>query len=397
YLHAQGKQGWRRLWLLIGLYVCMILAIFTYEQEITLILACMLYRLFVVEWGTGWSGRALLVRARNWAIEFGFPVVFFAAYLGLKYWLSLKTGRSQAPGLAGGLEHTLTFTAFGLFEAFTPAITSGRLWTLELRFLYPIVAGTPPLSRWLHTGVVYAPLVAVILFAKPVYRWLALWSLLVVGSTILGIGYVASRYQLLFVVPAVILWAGFFVWTAKLLRGFLGFLARHVFMAELAPGSALRRWIGAIAWASAIAMLVVFSVVGARGALAQVGNWQQASDVEGAAIQRIADLGTANPGAQTLYLVNLPDNVGSVSGPSARIIDRGAYLFQDGAATMVELSLPGRFQTVHYLRTSDYFAIGTPVVMSRAEVDALSTNPANLVVCFSGQTRQIEPWGPLCT
>ena len=392
YLHAQGKQGSRRVWLLIGLYTCMILAVFTYEQEITLIVACMLYRLFVIERGAGWNGRALLARARVWALEFGFPLVFFAAYLGFKYWLGLQTGRSQAPGLSGGLEHTITFTAFGLLEAFTPGVASGRLLALELRFLYPIMTGTSASSALLRAAIVYTPLVAIIIFAKPAYRWLALWSLLVVGSTVLGIGYIASRYQLLFVVPAVILWAGFFVWSAHLLRKGMAFL-----MIGTRPGGGLRRSLAALSWIPAIAMIAVFGLVGARGALAQVANWQQSSNVASAAIQRLGDLHAVDPSARTLYLVNLPDNVGPVGGRPARIIDRGAYLFQDGAARMVELSLPGRFQTVEYLRTPDYFAIGTPIVMSRAEVDALSNNPTHLVVCFSNQTRQIEPWGPLCT
>jgi len=64
---------------------------------------------------------------------------------------------------------------------------------------------------------------------------------------------------------------------------------------------------------------------------------------------------------------------------------------------MITLSIPGRFEGVYYLRTPDAHLIGTPRVISRAEVDALATNPTYLVVCFSNRTHQIERWGPLCT
>ena len=396
YLHAQGQQGRRRLWMLMGFYACMILAIFTYEQEITLIVACMLYRLFVIEHGAGWNGRALLARARVWLIEFGVPVVFFVAYLGFKYWLSLQTGRSQAPGLSLHIPTAITLITIGLYESFMPGILAGKLWTLQLGLLQSLGWGHPLWTRIVSFIKVLAPLGIVIVFARPVYRWLALWSVLVVASTVFGIGYLASRYQLLFVVPAVILWAAFLVLLAKLLRRLAFILLDNILMVSRESFGGLRRAIPALVWLPLIALIVVYGVVGVRYTSAQIANWQQASDIEGAAIARIAALGAERPTVRTLYLVNVPDNLPAPADPSGHF-EHGAYLFQDGAASMVGLSLPGRFQTIQYLRTPDYHAIGTPHVLSRAEVDALSTNPADMVVCFSNQTNQIEPWGPLCT
>lgn len=396
YLHAQGQQGRRRRWMLIGFYACMILAIFTYEQEITLVVACMLYRLFVIEHGAGWNGRALLARARVWLIEFGFPVIFFAAYLGFKYWLSLQTGRSQAPGLSLHIPTAITLITIGLYESFMPGILAGKLWTLQLGLLQSLGWGHPLGTRIVSFIKVLAPLGIVIVFARPVYRWLALWSVLVVASTVFGIGYLASRYQLLFVVPAVILWAAFLVLLARLLRRLAFILLDNILMVSRESFGGLRRAIPALVWLPLIALIVVYGVVGVRYTSAQIANWQQASDIEGAAIARIATLGAERPTVRTLYLVNVPDNLPAPADPSGHF-EHGAYLFQDGAASMVGLSLPGRFQTIQYLRTPDYHAIGTPHVLSRAEVDALSTNPADMVVCFSNQTNQIEPWGPLCT
>jgi hypothetical protein len=398
YLHAQDEHSdrRRRLWMLIGFYVCMVLAVFTYEQEVTLVIVCMLYRLFVIEHGYSIGWRALLARARVWALEFGFPVVFLAAYLAFKYWVSLQAGVSQAPGLHLRLEQVITLSTIGLYQSFTPGIVSGRLLTAQLAFLASIGWGHPLWSRLVSFAKVLAPLGVIIVFGKPVYRWLSLWSLLGVTSTVLGIGYLASRYYMLLIVPAVILWAGFLVWGAKKLQGLIVLLVDNLLLTDIQTHRRRQRMVQVCAWLPMIALVAAYGVLGVQYTLAQEANWQQASDIEGAAIHRIADLGAANPGAHRLYMVNLPDSLPNPADPTGHF-EHGAYLFQDRAPDMITLSIPGRFEGVYYLRTPDAHLIGTPRVISRAEVDALATNPTYLVVCFSNRTHQIERWGPLCT
>jgi dolichol-phosphate mannosyltransferase len=391
YLQAQEVQGRRRLWMLCGFYVCMVLAVFSYEQEATLVVACMLYRFVVIEHGRGFGVSELRARARTWGVEFGFPVAFFVAYLGLKVWMGHQIGRSQAPGLSVPVSATVPIIVIALYQSFLPGILTGKLLTLQDLLLQSLSAGHI-WGRLVSFAKVLLPLGVVILFAKPVYRWLVLWSLLVVTSTVLGIGYSSSRYQLLFVVPAVILWAGFLVWLAKKTRDLILRLVQR----RQASREHQRMVIPALAWLPVIALIVIYGGLGLQYTAAQLSSWQRASDIEGAAIHRIASLGAVHPMANILYLVNVPDNLTAPADPSGHF-EHGAYLFQDGAATMVELSVPGRFQGVDYLRTPDYHAIGTPEVVSRAEVNTLTTNPDNLVVCFSSQTQQIEVWGPLCT
>jgi len=149
-----------------------------------------------------------------------------------------------------------------------------------------------------------------------------------------------------------------------------------------------------VAWLPVIALVAVYGGLGVPYTSAQIANWQQASDIEGAAIHQITVLGDGHPNADILYLVNLPDNLPAPADRSGHF-EHGAYLFQDGAATMVELSIPGRFLGVDYVRTPDVHIIGTPAVVSRTGLNILATNPANLVVCFSAQTQRIEAWGPL--
>src|SRR5262249_52925878 len=162
---------------------------------------------------------------------------------------------------------------------------------------------------------------------RAAYRWLVFWSLLVVASTILGIGYTASRYQLLFVVPASLLWAGFLTWLARKIHAIIPRLALY----GQAEGEIRQRLIPLLAWLPVVALLVIYGGLGIPYIGAQITSWQRASDIEGAAIHQIAVLGVGHPDAQTLYLVNVPDNLPAPADPTGHF-EHGAYLFQDGAA-----------------------------------------------------------------
>ncbi|HKT39383.1 MAG TPA: hypothetical protein VJR48_13490, partial [Ktedonobacterales bacterium] len=182
------------------------------------------------------------------------------------------------------------------------------------------------------------------------------------------------------------------VWLAKKIRDLIVLLLAN----RQTSREARRTVIPALAWLPVIALIAVYGGLGMQYSSAEIANWQQASDIESAAIHQIAVLGDGHPNADILYLVNLPDNLPAPADPSGHF-EHGAYIFQDGAATMADMTIPGRFQGVDYLHTPDYHAIGTPKIISRAEVAILATNPSNLVVCFSSQTQRIEIWGPLCT
>ena len=402
YLHAhdqdKGKR-WRR-WMLVGFCACMVLAVFTYEQEVTLFAVCMLYRLLVLDSQAGWwrasalvSGQVWRARARVWVGEFWFPVVFFAGYLVFKVWLGRQIGVPQAPGLQTGWRSQLVTITIGLYQAFTPGAATGRPLAIEYQVLGGLQAGQPLLRMLVSLAIVYLPLVGVIVFARPLYRWLALWAVLVVASTILGIGYLASRYELLFIVPAVILWAGFLVWLAKKLYALIFFLLEHIAMVERRGRIRTQRLVWALVWLPLLVAVAIYGVYGVHYMSVEIASWQEASDIQGAALQRISALADEHPQARALYLVNLPDGL---PNPADRYV-RGAWIFLDGSALMTELTLPGRFETVQYVRTPDFNSHQTRILTDRSQVDAYSQDPANLVVCYNAPTRQIEPWGPLCT
>ena len=404
YLYAQSPErkapagGRHRGWLLVGFWVCMILAVFTYEQEVTLVIACMLYRLLVLDNQAGWwrgrswaSGQAWRARARVWVSEFWFPVVFFAGYLVFKVWLGRQTGVPQAPGLQAKWSDNLVTITIGLYETFTPGAV-GHLLGIQYRLVGVLNPIQPLRARVEAFALVLTPLAVVIVFARPLYRWLALWAALAVASTILGIGYLASRYELLFLVPAVILWAGFLVWLAKKLRDLSSLLLNNLATLDQRVRAWAQRLMWGISWLPLVAVMAFYGASGVPYISAQVASWQHASDTVGVALQQISALAEEHPQAREIYLVNLPD---SFSSPAGRT-EHGPYLFLNGAPHMVALTMPGRFQEIHYLRTPGFSSNGPPSATARSQVDTLAASASNLVVCLDMKTGQIAPWGPLC-
>lgn len=388
--HAVKGDARARRAAMFGFYACMILAVFTYEQEVSLVVACALYRLLVVERGRGWNSAELFARGREWILEFSPAVAFFVAYLALKYWLAATSGFAQAPGTGIGLHALITTITIGLYQSFVPGIiTPPSLLNFQHNLLIGIGWGTPLWRRALNFAKVLVPLGVAAIVSKPVYRWLVLWAVLVVGSTVLGIGYLASRYMLLFLVPGSILWAAFVVWIAgQIRRAVLRFSGGQ-------ENTLLRRALPALMWVPVVVFVLAYAAVGVPYLFTEEANWQQASDIESAAMHNLQVLSAAHPEARQLYLVNLRDDL----PPPAGLFEHGAYIFQSGAPVMAMEAVPDRFPSlrdIHYVKTPDFFAIGTDKVISRERLDALDQQPTNLVVCLSKSTQQIEPWGPLC-
>lgn len=381
-VHDKGRSASSRRWQLAGFYACWVLAILTYEQEITLIVACALYRFFVLEHGRGFSRMELVQRGKEWAREFGFAVIFMVGYLAFKYFVGRASGNSQAPGLHAGINYLVVTIIIGLYQSYAPGIVNPALLPLQHRLYFGLIA-TPTL--WKHVAHILldvAPLAGIIVFAKPVYRWLALWSILTVSSTVLGIGYLASRYMLLFLVSASIMWAGFLVAMTKWIYG-----ALERYVRQRRPS--LRRVVPAVALVPAALIFAGFAALGLQYVFVEQANWQQASDIVTGVNRDIQHFVAENPQARTLYLADLP---GSLPAP-AGYFEHGAYMDWVGTNVMVELNNPhSALQSIETIRTRNdpYTANGKDATV--AQVDAWSHQAGVLVLTYNYTAGHVTKW-----
>jgi hypothetical protein len=384
YLRLQdaGRSQQSRRWHLVGFYACAILAIFSYEQEITLILLCFLYRFFVLEHRRGFSRRELVERGRVWLREFGFGAAFLVAYVTFKLVVGKIYHFPQAPGLSAGLEYLAQNITIGLYQSYAPGIVNPALIPLQHRLYFGITADPSIIKTDLHFVVYLAPLALVILFGKPVYRWLALCSVIVVASTILGIGYLASRYFVLFLVPTSIIWGGALVALARWLRGALARYAQK-------RGAPWARAVPVLALVPSTVILALFAALGLPYLSAQIDNWQQASDIITVANREIKAYTAADRAAQKLVLVNMP---GSLQAP-AGYFEHGAYILWDSSERMVMLNNPHRFpagiQTFHTYENYLLFYSGSA---NTQQVDSWSREPDTLVLTWDYATGHVVKW-----
>ncbi|HEX6509989.1 MAG TPA: hypothetical protein VF221_20365, partial [Chloroflexota bacterium] len=163
----------RRRLTYLGFLIALILGPFAHEQTTSLIAACALYRLLVLEHDAGFQPSALARRAQAWVRDFAAPVALILVYLGFKAWMGSQTTTPQAPGLKASWD-VLSFTAcLGFFQAFVPGLGLHDLLRLSLDQRGPHY----------HVRVLIAQVLAlsvISVFVKPVYRFLLAWTALLV-------------------------------------------------------------------------------------------------------------------------------------------------------------------------------------------------------------------------
>jgi hypothetical protein len=384
YLRVQdeGRSMRSQRWHLVGFYVCAVLAILSYEQEFTLIIMCALYRLLVLEHRRGFSRADLLARGRVWLREFGAGVVVLSAFLGFKAFVGRLYHYPQAPGLSAGVGPLAQKITIGLYQSYAPGIVNTALIPLQHRLYFGLITSPSAAKLLAHYVIYLAPLVLIILFAKPVYRWLAIWSVIVVVSTIMGIGYLASRYFVLFLVPSSIIWAGALVGMAKWLRGALARYTKE-------RGAGWARAVRALALAPSALVFAVFAVLGLQYLAAQLDNWQQASGIGTVVRHEIRAYAASDPAARKLVLVDLP---GVLPAP-AGYFEHGAYINWVGTADMVMLTNPGRFPDgIVMYHTNDNIDLFNSSPATAGEVDVLNHEPTTLVLTYDFDTGHMVQW-----
>jgi hypothetical protein len=381
-MQDEGRSHPSRRWHVVGFYACAILAILCYEPEVTLIPLAFLYRVLVLEHRRGWSVTELMERGRVWLREFGFGAVFLVGYLAFKYVVGKLYHFPQAPGLSAGAGYLSKVITIGLYQSYAPGIVLKALIPWQHKLYFGITANPSPIKVLLHFVVYLAPLALIILFAKPVYRWLALASIIVVASTITGVGYLASRYFVLFLVPSSIMWGGALV---ALAGGCRRALARYA----SERGARWERAVPAVALAPSALIFAIFAALGLQYLSAQIDNWRQASDILNVLNREIKTYSAADPGARKLVLVNLP---GSLPAP-AGYFEHGAYITWVAPNLLVELNNPHRYPggIDAYNTNNDPYNFYAPTVTTE-QVDGLTKDPDTLVLTYDYDTGHVVKW-----
>jgi hypothetical protein len=360
----------RRAGAYVGFLLALVLGPFVYEQDISLLGACVLYRLLVLDANEAFSFRALPGRLRAWLADFALPGIFFLSYVGLKVWLGRQTTTPQLPGLTAGWEG-LTFTAaLGFLQAFVPGITVSELLRASLDWIAPKLHLLTLLGELLVLGLLFVKV-------KPVYRFLlAVTATLVVTQT-LALANISSRHLFLITAPSAILWAGLLVYVRRWVQAWM---AMH---AHAADGAG---WLSYVP-SAALALLFVFA--GVRYSFREQAYWRSAVGHVDSLMAQVARFSAADTAATTLYLVDVPDYYAAPTGESM-------YEFRNSPQALVELTMPNRFSSVVAVRTDDSFPInwGYTVLADEKTLLQWSQQPGALMLQYDAASGNFRPWTP---
>lgn len=371
YLDASGQRG--RRWAYAVFLVGVIVGPFAYEPEVVLTLVCMLYRLLVVESRRGWSTAELRSRMSAWVRDFAAPVIFLGGYGILKEWLGRTA--NQAPGLSQTLIDWLHTAERGIAVAFTPGLS-----------LYGIAP--PPLAALASLSIVQKGVlvlagvgfILLVVRGTPAYRFLLASTVLVVLTMTLALGTIASRHILLICVPAVILLALLLV---DMTRGLQDWLHNRGYV-----GIATARAREVMRWVPAGLIVAAWAVLGAHYAFVQQQAWAATAIEEERLVAQIDAFVHADPGADTLYLVNLPDYNASPTGD----VDDPAYLFRNAAPSLIHLTMPHRFALVEAVYTGPYDPWRVGISATEQQLDQWSRQGDRLVLRYDASRRDIQRW-----
>jgi hypothetical protein len=314
--HNQQLSAAQRRRAYIGFVIALILAPLAYELSITLIGACALYRLFVLERGAGLSRQELVARARDWLRDLGLPALLVLLWFGFKVWLGQET---PAQGLTAlrDIDAFVESVSLGLAQAFVPGVGPNivaSLWTA--------VGAVPVL-------LIELALIAVIVWrGTPAMRVVALWTMLMLATMVVGFGRAESRQLYMMTAPASILWASL-LWA--LVSPTQRLLDRVRVRADV---TRLLRFVPTTVVAA------VLVLTGSRYAVAQQDSWKAAAVHNQELLTQIEQFARANPASTRLYLVDLPT---TSHFPSGETVPMSSMNF---VADEVAVRMPGRFEMV---------------------------------------------------
>jgi hypothetical protein len=350
----------------IGFLVAVILAPFVYEQSVSLVVACALYRFLVIEDTAGFSAKALLARANAWLRDFTVPAAFLVCYLAMKWWMGRhSTTFPMAPGLEQPWVYLAVVATTGFFRALLPGLgPQGASWLVPGDHYRRVIF------------VVLLVLTVCFLLVKPVYRFLIAWTAVLIVFSTLGLGVIAPRHLTIILAPSAILWAGFLIYLADKVRS------------RLEQSSLPNVWAARLAIVPSVVLAITFSFAGFRYAAIQQDAWAAGARSVQDVVARVGVYARANPTVTTLYVVDLPDSNTTITGDTV-------YLFRNVPQVFVQLAFPGRFKVVIAVRTYEYgYAWDYSIRASEDQIAQWSRQPGTLVLWYDNATEQLRQWLP---
>jgi len=351
----------RRTGRAVASIACLVLALLTHEQAISLVGACLAWKLVNRDWSVAIAAEA---RAdwRAWILELLVPALLVAGFVATK--LVLGQGEPQAPGLSLGRSLSSPLAA-NLARVFIPNLPADHAAIL-IRPAIPESA----LVVW-RVALVAAGIGGFVAVGRRA-KFLIAWAALQVAVMVAGIGGMTSRHFVLPLVPSSILAAATF-----------RHLARSCAMASAA------RWPRStpIVYGALFGGLIAGCAMTGVLALEERSRvWQAASLTADRILEDVGVQQAVHPDATRLYAVDLPD------GLPLRGETEPAYVFRLGFASAVEQRHPQRFQLISTVQSAPADGpdrrVGTP--LSPEDLEQLIAEPRNLVVRYENPSRRLQ-------
>lgn len=354
-----------------GFMLALILGPFIYEQDITLVAACLLYRVFVIDQDLWRSGRqfvrASIARIPAILMDFALPALFFVGYLAFKVILGrMYPGVPETPGLTNSWTSLASTATLGIFQAFFPGLTFSEIVNFAL-------LNIAPRAYLIELGCALLVVLIVVVKGKPLYKFLLVWAMMLIVAQTVGLGNISSRHLMLMTVPTAILWAVALTALPDLLAWVSGQLGANTWFA----------W--QTGYGASLLLLLLFLFKGYRYSQVMQSAWRDASYRVSSVTAQLEQYAAADPGAQNLYLVNLPDYVATSTGEVM-------YEFRNSEHPIVWFDLPGRFSNVTGIRTSPNIIVDGDEMATVSQLDTWAKSPDNLVVVYDLSTGQLTKW-----
>jgi hypothetical protein len=343
------------------------LTLLAHEQGVTLLFACVLYRLLVVERAQPEVERRR--RVAGWLRQWALPALLLLAFVAFK----LAYAERGLLVSTASLKETIWYYRINVWRLLTPNATQAVAATLDdfgraflaLRlFWWMLLAGV----GWLAVR------------RSPARRFLLAWILLHVGVMTWAV-LMESRHFNLPLAPATI---------------FLASVVRDALRRVLAwgRGSANCRevWREYVAAGLLVALTAGAALVGISELSRRRAIWKESSALAQRIVQTTLNVYAQSQGCKEIYLLNLPDSL-PISPTEV------AYVFRNGQRRALQLA--GLPSTVAVARIHTDDAVWTWEVrrgsdagrVTEARIEALSRRPETLVMRYAPAAQNVQAVG----
>lgn len=369
YIQYQARRSRVRYGIFLAGFV---LALLSHEQAITLIVACFLYRLLVVE-ERPWAVRTWLepARLKSWLRDFIVPAAWVGAYIAMKLTLTATLVLVNQEGL----KQTFWSFRISILRLLIPNASMSLAAALD-------DIGRPyGLLRLLWWGAIVAGVVVPAIRRCRANRFLLAWLLSHVAIMSYAVPMGSRHFYLPLAASAILIPNGLreileFGWNAadKVLH----------FHGRLLPALKGRLIAG---------FLMLFCLVVSLGSIAQIqlrkAVWQEAAHIADHIIHATATAYHACPECTAIYLINLPDGLPCTE-------TEVAYIFRNGIRPALRLAGIPRSVQIITLHTSDADWTweakrgSEEGLVQDAEINSLAGQEHNLVMQYFPALRMVQ-------